>query len=224
MSGEILFRRAKFGGFNRDDVMQYISTISVENGEKEKIERELSKVKAELSSYKNSEDSKSDELQQLKAENEALKAEISAKTSKVSALEAEVEAKNNRLISMQIELESRKAAAEEVKEKEKEIVKDISKEETTLSAERLMQDSMAYAERYIQSAGLVAGNIKRDTLDKLNKAGSQLVQMRETASQLSICSEKFNLILEKLAQDVDEAARGFEQKKEEPAEAVQEAE
>lgn len=207
MNDEILFRRAKFGGFNRDDVMQYISSLSIENSEKEKVEKELAKVKAELASYKNNEGAKSDELQQLKAEIEALKAEIGSKNTRISTLEAEVNAKNNRLLSMQVELEAQRTA----NETKREVVKD----ETSVSAERLMQDSMAYAERYIQSAGLVAGNIKRDTLEKLNEAGKQLETMRETASQLSVTSEKFNIILEKLSESVAEASKGFEQKKEE---------
>ncbi len=192
MSEEILFRRAGFGGFNRDDVMQYISKLSAANGEKEKVEKELLKVKAELSVYRNS----AEEIQRLKAENAALKAEL--------------DAKNSSLVSMKLELEGRKTQAAD----DRNDSADDASEQAAVSAERLMQDSMAYAERYIQSAELVAGNIRKDTLEKLNKAGSQLVQMRDTAAQLSLCSEKINLVLEKLSNDVNEAARGFERKEE----------
>lgn len=207
MSEEILFRRAKFGGFNREDVLQYIGTLSAEKNEKDKVEKELSKVKNELSALKNSTGSKDDELNGIKAEIESLKAELSSKNSRISALESELKAKNDRILAMQLELESKKAA---VAEEKKEPVKD----ESALSAERLMQDSMAYAERYIQSAGLVAGNIKKDTLEKLNTAGAQLSKMRETAKQLNVDSEKLNLILEKLSEDVSEASRGFSQNNE----------
>lgn len=236
MSEEILFRRATFGGFNRDDVMQYISTMSMEAGDKEKVERELSKVKSELSGLKESAGSKDDTIKQLNAEIDALKAEVDAKKVKISSLESEIDIKNTRLMSMQIELEAaKKAAVQEpapapVSEPEPEPepepvpapapVVEEKKDENTLSAERLMQDSMAYAERYIQSAGLVANNIKKGTLEKLKTAANQLAQMRDTASQLAISSEKFNLIIDKLSNDVDEAAKGFEQndKKEEEKE------
>ncbi len=232
MSGEILFRRATFGGFNREDVMQYISELSIENGEKEKIERELTKTKDELLSVKDSVGSKDDAINQLKTELETIKTELEAKKTKLAALESEIEVKNNRLMSMQLELEAMRTAAEEKKAEEKkaeekkaeeqkaeEIKKeepkaepvDERKEESSLSAERLMQESMAYAERYIQSAGLVANNIKRDTLNRLIVAGNQLNQMRDTASQLAESSEKFTLYLEKLSNDVSEASKGFEQ-------------
>lgn len=200
MSGEILFRRAKFGGFNREDVMQYISEMAEDNGDREKAERDLSKAKAELLSVRESINSKDEMIEQLKAEIEALKADAEIKSSKIKTLEAEIDVKNTRLMSMQLEVEAKRNAPVEEK-----------KEESTLSAERLMQDSMAYAERYIQSAGMVAGNIKKDTLERLNEAGRQLTKMRETASQLSISSEKFNLLLEKLSEDVSETAKGFEQ-------------
>lgn len=202
MSEEILFRRAKFGGFNREDVLQYIGTLSAEKGEKEKIEKELSKVKSELSTLKNSSSSKNDELNDIKAELEKLREEISAKNSRISALESEIDSKNSRILAMQLELESRKAAV--VKEK-----KEPEKSEPALSAERLMQDSMAYSERYIKSAELVAGNIKKDTLEKLNTASGQLSKMRETAAQLNADSEKLSIILDKLSGDVAEASKSF---------------
>lgn len=207
MSEEILFRRAKFGGFNREDVLQYIGTLSAEKGEKDKVEKELSKVKSELSVLKDSADSKNDELNIIKEELEKLKAELSDKNSEISALKSEVESKNSRLLAMQMELESKKA---EVPEEKKEPVK---KDEATLSAERLMQDSMAYSERYIKSAELVAGNIKKDTMEKLNNASNQLSKMRETAKQLNVESEKLNIILDKLAEDVAESSKGFSQEK-----------
>ena len=201
MSEEILFRRAAFGGFNRSDVLQYISNVSLENGERE---IELSKAKTDLAEAKKAVDARDDKIRELRDEIESLKAKLDVKNSRVASLESEIEIKTTRLMSMQRELEAKKT-----------LVDDTAKKDSNTSAERLIQNSITYAESYIQSAGLVVGNVKRETLDKLNEAANHISMMNDTAAELTENSQKFNVMLEKLNRDILEAAKKFEDEKKE---------
>ena len=201
MSGEVLFRRAAFGGFNRSDVMQYISAVSLENGEKE---IELSKAQSDLSEAKKTIDSREDKIKELKDEIETLKAKLEVKNSRVVNLESELEIKNTRISSLQRELENKKS-----------ITGDEKRKDGNVSAERLIQDSITYAESYIQSAGLVVSSVKKDTLEKINSAAEHIAMMNQTASELVEDSKKFNVILDKLGKDIAEAAKNFEEEKKE---------
>lgn len=194
MSDEILFRRATFGGFKRSDVLQYISDMSTEHSERE---IELSKAQSELADAKKALDAKDEKIKELKDEIETIRAKMDVKASRVATLESELDLKNTRIMSLQRELENKINVVED------------KRKESNVSAERLIQDSISYAESYIQSAGLVVSNVKKETLDKLNNALQHVSSMRETARSLADNSEAFNDILEKLIKDIGEASKNF---------------
>ncbi|MCQ2471934.1 MAG: hypothetical protein MJ147_07860 [Clostridia bacterium] len=198
MSNEILFRRATFGGFKRSDVLQYISDMSTEHGERE---IELAKAMSELAEAKKALEAKEDKIAELKDEIETIKTKLDVKSTRVGTLESELDLKNSRILSLQRELDTKMDIAED------------KRKESNVSAERLIQNSISYAESYIQSAGLVVNNVKKETIEKLNNALQHVSSMRETAQNLTQSSEEFNEILEKLIKEIGDASKNFAEDK-----------
>lgn len=174
MDGEIFFRRAVFGGFNREDVMRYISSVSFENDGREKTEAQLKKSLNEITALKDSLNSKNAEIEALKM--------------KVAALESETR------------------GSEELKAKVSELEKRNGIE---TAADKLMRDSMAYAERYVESAGVMAQNIRNDAVEKVNTANAKIAVMLEKIDELSSSSAEFEALLKGFKADFEQIEKDF---------------
>lgn len=114
MENDIIFRKASFGGFEREDVMNYISQITDEFHEKlEKKEKELALAKEEAEKL-------SLELESLKSENKEL-------NEKISKLEKEKTEKEEAAVEENIEdTEQLKAAVKALTQKVDELINDAA--------------------------------------------------------------------------------------------------
>lgn len=162
MDGEVFFRRAAIGGFNRDDVLNYISSVTSDSNEL-KTARESAKKSA-------------DEAAALKAELDLKNSEINSLKEKIKSLESEL-AKSDDLRRKADELESKNFEAK-------------------TTADNLMHESIAYAERYVESASLMARNIRSDTVQKIKDADLKVSEMLKKIDGLADNAEAFeNLLL-----------------------------
>ena len=169
MDGEILFRKSLFGGFNREDVMKYISQNSVDKSSLESAQKKL--------------ESAEKELEQKNAEAESLKA-------KIAELEELVSEKQN-------EEEQAKALRPGF--------------DTT--ADKLMRESMSYAQQYVESAELMARNIRENIILKASDADLKVSGMLDSVEDLIIKSEDFETALKDFKADFEAIKKSFEEDK-----------
>lgn len=199
-NGEVTFRRAVVGGFNREDVMEYISTMATANNEQQKLrialresEAKIEKLEADLEAKDNdlaqaaqSTNGEQEKLNEALKESEAtiaeLRAQLAEKNSKLAQAEAEIETLRNQL-----------GESDEMKQKLEQYESRSSDLDNT--ADKLMRESMAYAERYVESANLMAGNIRKETLTKVKDADAKVDEMLAKAAEFSKECEKFEDML-----------------------------
>lgn len=174
MDGEIYFRKSAFGGFNRDDVMCYISELKLKcEAQKEQCEENAAELE--------------DEVNKLKAELEEKEQELILLRKKVTRLE-KVEDPDEH---------SENPGNAENKKHEK-------------TADKLMRESMAYAERYIESAGLMAMNIKQETSKLVSDADERVGEMLNQADTLSQRADEFKNALTALKSEFEDILKNFE--------------
>ena len=167
MDGEIYFRKSAFGGFNRDDVMCYISELKLKcEAQKEQCEENAAELE--------------DEVNKLKAELEEKEQELILLRKTVTRLE-KVEDPDE---------QSENPGNAENKKHEK-------------AADKLMRESMAYAERYIESAGLMAMNIKQETSKLVSDADERVGEMLNQA-------DTFKNTLTALKSEFEDILKNFE--------------
>lgn len=174
MDGEIYFRKAAFGGFNRDDVMCYISEL---------------KLKCE-------------------AQNEQYKEEAAELDEKVKKLKSELEEKEQELILLRKKVT--KLENVEEPDNQAETVDSSADKKHEKTADRLMRESMAYAERYIESAGLMAKNIKQETSKLVSDADERVGEMLNQAGTLSKRADEFKTTLSALKTEFEDILKSFE--------------
>ncbi|MBQ7595153.1 MAG: hypothetical protein IJU45_00650 [Clostridia bacterium] len=169
MDGEVLFRKSVFGGFNREDVMQYIDQLSAE---------------------KNALESATQKLESTEKELEDKNAEVEKLTEKIEELEAQI-------------------AENRQKEEKAQSVK--AGFDTT--ADKLMRDSMAYAQQYVDSAELMAKNIREDVIEKVSDADSKVTGMLDSMDELIVKAQDFDAALRVFKADFEEIQKSFEEEK-----------
>lgn len=96
----------------------------------------------------------------------------------IETLKAQLDEKNKELEAL------KKASAAQEEKSQKESVADKT-------ADELMRESMAYADKYIESANLVASNIRKDTLERAKEADARVAAMLEKASVFTKETEGF---------------------------------
>ncbi len=169
MNGEVTFRKA-LGGFNRNDVLDYINSVAVDNSQLQKANKSL--------------DAADEEIKRLRSEIESKNKTISGLKQRIAQLEnADVQPEK----------------AEEVME--------INNQ----AAEKLMQESMAYADRYIESANLVAQNIRKDIIDKLKDTDLRVNSMLERALVFSQETESFESMLKFFKAQISEIKKSLDE-------------
>ena len=147
MNGEVTFRKAAFGGFNREDVMEYISSVATTNNEQQKLrvalreaEAKIEKLEAELKAK----DSDLAQVQDTSEEQEKLSEALKESESTVEKLRVELETKNLQLAEAEAEIISLRAKlgeSDELKEKLQQYENKASDFDNT--ADKLMRESMA---------------------------------------------------------------------------------
>lgn len=170
MDGEVFFRKAAFGGFNREDVMKYISQNSVD--------------KTAFESAKSMLESAKTELEQKNAEIEELKAKIAGLETQISESQKNEE-----------QAKALKAGFD-------------------TTADKLMRDSMNYAQQYVESAELMARNIREDMIGKVSDADAKVTGMLDSVKDLIVKSNEFEAALKEFKADFDEIHKSFEEEKE----------
>ena len=73
-----------------------------------------------------------------------------------------------------------------------------------------MRESMAYAERYIESAGLMAMNIKQETSKLVSDADERVGEMLNQADTLSQRADEFKNTLTALKSEFEDILKNFE--------------
>lgn len=174
MDGEIYFRKSAFGGFNRDDVMCYISELKLKcESQKEQCEENV----AELD----------EEVKRLKTELEEKEQELISLRKKVTRLEkVETPDEQNGNSDNAVNKKNEK------------------------TADKLMRESMAYAERYIESAGLMAKNIKQETSKLVSDADERVGEMLDQVGTLSQRADEFKDTLTALKSEFEDILKNFE--------------
>lgn len=176
MDGEVFFRRAAFGGFNRDDVLRYVNSVVSDSNE----------LKTAQESAKKS----ADEAAALKTELESKNSEIISLKEKIESLEAEL-AKSADLNRKAQEIESKNAEAE-------------------TTADKLMRESIAYAERYVESASVMARNIRIDTVQKIKDADQKVSAMLKKIDGLADDAQSFENLLSSFKAEFTEITDSLE--------------
>ena len=165
MDGEVFFRKSAFGGFNREDVMKYISQNSVDQAELKATKQSLEAVEKQL---------------------ELKNAEVIELKSKISRLEDKI-------------LENQRKEAQSLK----------AGFDTT--ADKLMRDSMAYAQQYVDSAELMAKNIREDIVEKVSHADVKVTEMLDSVNALMAKAQEFDASLKDLKSDFEAIQQSFEE-------------
>lgn len=214
MNGEITFRKAAFGGFNREDVMEYISSVATTNNEQQKLrvalrdaEAKIEKLEAELEAK----DSDLAQAQDTSEEQEKLSEALKESESTVEKLKAELESKNSQLAQAEAEIISLRAKlgeSAELKQKLQQYENKASDFDNT--ADKLMRESMAYAERYVESANLMAGNIRKETVAKIKDADTKVDEMLTKAAAFSKECETLEEMLNSFKTQLAEIKKNFE--------------
>ena len=174
MDGEVFFRRSVIGGFNREDVLRYISKVTVDQAAADKTAEQLKKAEEEIAVLKK------------KAADDA--ASIDALEKKLEAAQADLQAANTRLEEQQ------------------------SKTSYDSTADKLMRDSMTYADRYVESAELMARSIREELSQKVGAADAKVTEMLYELDTLSTQSSALGDALQTLKDDLGDISRSFEQK------------
>lgn len=168
MDGEITFRRAAVGGFNRSDVLNYINSVAADNADLQKVNEALNAANAEI-----------------------------------NRLNAELENKNSEIAQLKKQIENMESSSVQSAEN------DSKSFEYNQTADKLMRESMAYADRYVESANLVADNIRKDTLERVKDADSRVKSMLEKAIVFSQETESFESMLKLFKTQLDEIQKSF---------------
>ena len=169
MNGEVLFRKAAFGGFRREDVMVYIEQLMAEKNKLESAQNKLVSVEQEL---------------------EQKNAEITKLNSKIAELEKTI-AENH----------------------QKETKANALKAGFDTTADKLMRDSMTYAQQYVDSAELMAKNIREDIISKVAYADSKVSEMLQSVDDLIAKTNEFDAALNDFKLDFDAIQQSFEEDK-----------
>lgn len=173
MDGETYFRKATFGGFNREDVMCYISSLKLECESQKELCKENS-------------DALEQEVKKLKSELEEKEQELILLRKKVTKLEKV-----------------------EVSEQQLDADSDSDSKKNEKTADKLMRESMAYAERYIESAGLMAKNIKQETSKLVSDADERVGEMLTQVGTLSQQADEFKNNLTAIKKEFADILKNF---------------
>ena len=176
MDGEVFFRRAAFGGFNRDDVLRYVSSVSSDSN---------ALKQAQEAAKKSADEAK------------ALKAELNLKNGEISSLKEKIEL-----------LEDQLKESADLRKKADEL--ESKNSETEATADKLMRESIAYAERYVESASVMARSIRSDTVQKIKDADLKVSAMLEKIDGLADNAEAFEKLLSSFKADFKEITQSLD--------------
>ncbi len=213
MNGEITFRKAAFGGFNREDVMEYISSVATTNNEQQKLRVALREAEARIETLEAELEAKDNDLVQAQDNSEEqakLNDALKESESTVEKLRAELDAKNSQLAQAEAEIISLRAKlgeSDELKQKLQQYENKASDFDNT--ADKLMRESMAYAERYVESANLMASNIRKETLTKVKDADTKVDEMLTKAAAFSKECENLEAMLSSFKTQLAEIQKNF---------------
>lgn len=213
MNGEVTFRKAAFGGFNREDVMEYISSVATTNNEQQKLrvalrdaEAKIEKLEAELEARDNDLAQAQDNSEEQEKLTEALKESEAT----VEKLRAELDVKNSQLTQAEAEIISLRAKLGESAELKQKLQQyETKSSDFDNTADKLMRESMAYAERYVESANLMAGSIRKETCIKVKEADAKVDEMLTKAVAFSKECENLEAMLNAFKAHLAEIQKNF---------------
>lgn len=215
MNGEVTFRKAVVGGFNRDDVMEYISGMATVNSEQQKLRVALRESEARIKELEAELEAKNKDLSAVAQDNndeyEKIAEALKSSEETIEKLKTDLEAKNILLARAEQEIENLKGnlgEADELKEKLQQYESKTAGFDDT--ADKLMRESMAYADRYVESANLMAGNIRKETLTKVNDADARVAEMIAKATFFSKECAEFESVLNFFKTHLEEIRESFE--------------
>lgn len=190
MNGEVTFRRAVIGGFNREDVMNYISSVATSNNEQQKLRVSLREAQATIEKLQTELEAKNDDLTtvvQADSEKEELRVSLAKSEEAAAALQAEVD-------ELKLKLQKYESKTSEMDE----------------TAEKLMRDSMTYADRYVESANLMAANVRKETLAKVKDADAKVEIMMEKAEAFCKETAEFESLIKFFRSQLKDVEKTFE--------------
>ena len=74
-----------------------------------------------------------------------------------------------------------------------------------------MRDSMAYAQQYVDSAELMAKNIREDIVEKVSHADVKVTEMLDSVNALMAKAQEFDASLKDFKSDFEAIQQSFEE-------------
>ena len=197
---ELQFRTSTFGGFQKQDVLNYIETSNQEHREKlEAVRRELAETEAaqaaqaeEIAAAQAQTEAKEKELQALRGELAAAHKEAEERKLEISLLEEELEKAKQRLADTEARLKESEeklakagpaaAAYEKVKDRTAGIELEAH---CRAQAEERIRKTRAEVEQWLNRVQGNYGRLRADMDAAVSRACGELDQVRQTLEQIS---------------------------------------
>ena len=197
---ELQFRTSTFGGFQKQDVLNYIETSNQEHREKlEAVRRELAETEAaqaaqaeEIAAAQAQTEAKEKELQALRGELAAAHKEAEERKLEISLLEEELEKAKQRLADTEARLKESEeklakagpaaAAYEKVKDRTAGIELEAH---CRAEAEERIRKTRAEVEQWLNRVQGNYGRLRADMDAAVSRACGELDQVRQTLEQIS---------------------------------------
>ena len=202
---ELQFRTSTFGGFQKQDVLNYIETSNQEHREKlEAVRRELAEAEAakaaqaeEIAAAQAQTEAKEKELQALRGELAAAHKEAEERKLEISLLEEELEKAKQRLADTEARLKESEeklakagpaaAAYEKVKDRTAgiELEAHCRAQAVQAEAEERIRKTRAEVEQWLNRVQGNYGRLRADMDAAVSRACGELDQVRQTLEQIS---------------------------------------
>lgn len=195
MNSNSFFKRVIFGGFKRDDVIEYIDGL---HGELESAKREAEEVKAEA--------------EELRRKNEALSAENSSLNSRVESVKSDNENLSESLSDTRHSLDVLKTKLE-VTEFERDEFKEKAVRADKIEAQvgSMIADANVYREKLIAGAKKEISDLSYDYTEKAEEAADKFTLLKEEVNAVSSAvAESFAGLAERIAGLTDDIKAGIE--------------
>ena len=166
------FRNAVFGGFNRQDVLDYLETLARENAQKrQELEQSIGRAEGERDELRAQKQALEEQKRALEGEKEELLRSVQRSQSELAALRTQLGEREQTARQTQQALEESRREAEALREQV----------EAGLQVARLEPDAAAYAAVKDRSAGveLEAHRRAQGVLDQANSQARHLRQQME---------------------------------------------
>ena len=206
------FRSAAFGGFNRQDVMDYLErTIKEHNQALEQVNAQLTQARNEANQLREQAAQLREEARQAKEELERAAADQQTVREQANLLD-ELRAQNEQLRRQADEAQADAAAYAAIKERTASIELEAHRR-----AQAIVDEAQVQAEQVRRELGQWLERVERDYYDlraqvgtTVTQASSELERVRQGLDNISLCMNNQHSALERLMQTAKNGPAGNE--------------